>query len=321
AHLQPGRHRVRRGHRRRHGARARAHPLWAHRARHRREPRDGRGDGRRPGARLLARVRARRGARRRRRRARGPGHRRHQRDGHRRDRGGVRGGRHRRSRQHARRLRRRPDRRRGEGGGHRHLAGGRDAGRLRDRHRRARPAAGGTLRAGHRVIVRALGVAACAALLLLPFAGRPYTTTLLLPAFGYAIALLGLNLLFGSAGLLSFGHALVVALGGYTAALLTSRPGVRHLETVPLAAAVTAAVFGGVGGALLVVPTGLAEPLLAYWTHSGNLIFMLVLGGFDHFFGPVLGAVVFILLQDQVMSLTPYWRFVFGAILAVVVVF
>jgi branched-chain amino acid transport system permease protein len=80
-------------------------------------------------------------------------------------------------------------------------------------------------------------------------------------------------------------------------------------------------VFGAVGGALLVVPTGLADPLLAYWTHSGNLIFMLVLGGFDHFFGPVLGAVVFILLQDQVMSLTPYWRFVFGAILAVVVVF
>jgi len=322
------------------------------------------------------------------------------------------------------------------------------------------------------VIVRALGIAACAALLLLPFAGRPYTTTLLLPAFGYAIALLGLNLLFGSAGLLSFGHALFVALGGYTAALLTSRLGVRHLEIVLLAAAVTAAlvavpvgllcvryvkiyfgmltlafgmlfysflykfytltggdegmrvlrpvllgrplehldtvafltgpfyyyalavlvlaalvmrrleaspfglslrsirenaikaeslglsvrryrlaafvvaaVFGAVGGALLVVPTGLADPLLAYWTHSGNLIFMLVnqteyltpsymhwtrsgeimvmviLGGIGTLYGPVLGAVVFILLQDQVMSLTPYWRFVFGAILAVVVVF
>src|SRR5205807_2210895 len=83
-----------------------------------------------------------------------------------------------------------------------------------------------------------LGVAACAALLLLPFAGRPYTTPLLLPAFGYAIALLGLNLLFGSAGLLSFGHALFVALGGYTAALLTSRLGVRQLEIVLLVAAV-----------------------------------------------------------------------------------
>src|SRR6267143_1333794 len=102
----------------------------------------------------------------------------------------------------------------------------------------------------------------------------------------------------------------------------------EHLDTVAFLtgpfyyyALAVAAVFGAVGGALLVVPTGLADPLLTYWTHSGNLVFMLVLGGFDHFFGPVLGAVVFILLQDQVMSLTPYWRFVFGAILAVVVVF
>jgi branched-chain amino acid transport system permease protein len=69
------------------------------------------------------------------------------------------------------------------------------------------------------------------------------------------------------------------------------------------------------------VPTGLADPLLAYWVHSGHLVFMLVLGGFANFFGPVLGAFLFIFLQDQVMSLTAYWRFVFGAILAMVVIF
>ena len=94
--------------------------------------------------------------------------------------------------------------------------------------------------------------------------------------------------------------------------------GVRRCR---LAAFVVAAVFGAIGGVLLVVPTGLADPLLAYWTHSGNLVFMLLLGGFDHFLGPVLGALVFILLQDSVMSLTSYWRFVFGAILAVIVIF
>ena len=88
-----------------------------------------------------------------------------------------------------------------------------------------------------------------------------------------------------------------------------------------LAAFVIAAVFGAVGGMLLAVPTGLADPRLAYWTHSGNLVFMLILGGFANFFGPLLGAFVFIFLQDQVMSLTEYWRFVFGAILAVVVLF
>ena len=295
---------------------------------------------------------------------------------------------------------------------------------------------------------RLLGAAAVAMLLLLPLAGRPYTTTLVLPAFGYGIALLGLNLLFGYTGLLSFGHALFLALGAYTTAVLTTRAGVRHLELLIPAAAVVAAavavpvgllcvryvkiyfgmltlafgmlfysflykfytltggdeglrvlrpflmgrsldqmdavafltgpyyfyalallaaaallmwrivaspfglalrsirenpvkaealgvdvrryrfvafvlaaVFGGVGGVLLVIPTGLADPQLSYWTHSGNLVFMLLLGGFDSFLGPVAGALVFILLQDAVMSVTPYWRFVFGAILAVVVVF
>ena len=45
-----------------------------------------------------------------------------------------------------------------------------------------------------------------------PAARRPpYYVTLVLPAFAYAIALLGFNLLFGYTGLLSFGHALFVA--------------------------------------------------------------------------------------------------------------
>jgi branched-chain amino acid transport system permease protein len=82
-----------------------------------------------------------------------------------------------------------------------------------------------------------------------------------------------------------------------------------------------AGVFGAVGGALVIIPTGLADPLLAYWTHSGTLVFMLLLGGFTNFFGPIVGAFVFIFLQDQVMAYTEYWRFIFGAILAVVVIF
>src|SRR5262249_48213783 len=117
------------------------------------------------------------------------------------------------------------------------------------RHRRARPAADRSVRAGGRVIVRALGVAAAAALLLLPLAGVPYTTTLMLPAFGCAIALLGLHLLFRAPRLPSFGHALFVALGGYTAAAVTGRLGVRSLEVVLLAAAAVATVVA--------VPVGL----------------------------------------------------------------
>ena len=63
------------------------------------------------------------------------------------------------------------------------------------------------------------------------------------------------------------------------------------------------------------------DPTLAYWTQSGNIVFMTLLGGFANFFGPVLGAFVFIYLQDTVMSVVPYWRLIFGAVLAFMVIF
>ena len=47
---------------------------------------------------------------------------------------------------------------------------------------------------------------------------------------------------------------------------------------------------------------------------------MAVLGGFSNFFGPIVGALTYTLLQDQLQSLTQYWRFVLGAILARIVI-
>jgi branched-chain amino acid transport system permease protein len=46
-----------------------------------------------------------------------------------------------------------------------------------------------------------------------------------------------------------------------------------------------------------------------------------LLGGFSSFLGPLLGAFVFIFLQDTVMSVFPYWRLIFGAVLALLVLF
>jgi branched-chain amino acid transport system permease protein len=65
----------------------------------------------------------------------------------------------------------------------------------------------------------------------------------------------------------------------------------------------------------------LADPELAYWTHSGNLVFMAVLGGSGTFAGPAIGALVFVLLQDFIMSVTQYWRFVMGGVLVLLVIF
>jgi branched-chain amino acid transport system permease protein len=87
-----------------------------------------------------------------------------------------------------------------------------------------------------------------------------------------------------------------------------------------LAAFVISAIFGAVGGAIIGFRVGLADPELVYWTHSGQLVFMSVLGGFSNFFGPIVGALTYTLLQDQLQSLTQYWRFVLGAVLAIIVI-
>jgi branched-chain amino acid transport system permease protein len=47
---------------------------------------------------------------------------------------------------------------------------------------------------------------------------------------------------------------------------------------------------------------------------------MTVLGGFANFFGPLVGAFVFIFLKSELMSLTQYWRFFLGLTLALIVI-
>jgi len=290
-------------------------------------------------------------------------------------------------------------------------------------------------------------VTAIAVLAVFPHVAEPYYVTLVLPAFAYAIALLGFNLLFGTTGLLSFGHALFVAIGAYAAAVMTSKLGLRSFELILVVAGVVAVIaaipvallavryvriffgiltlafgmlfhsflfkfyditggdtgirvlrptlFGNafaemdktsfvigpfyyyclallvllgllmwrivhspfglhlvairensrkaeylgvrvrlfrllaflisafycaVGGAILAINVGQADPELAYWTHSGELVFMTVLGGFTHFLGPLVGAFSFIFLKSELMSATQYWRFWLGAILVLIVV-
>jgi branched-chain amino acid transport system permease protein len=293
----------------------------------------------------------------------------------------------------------------------------------------------------------AVAMAGTLALLLLPTMVPPYYATLMIPFFGYAIALLGFNLLFGYTGLLSFGHAMFLGAGAYGAAVMAGVLGIKSFEAVlfavvlftmaaavpigflcvrnvgiffgmltlafgmlfysflfkfyhltggdsgmrvprmkilglelaqynkiellagpfyyyclalliiaallmwrivhspfglhlrairdntrkaeylgvhvrrfRLAAFVISAGFGAAGGAILGFRIGIADPELVYWTHSGQLVFMTVLGGFSNFFGPIIGALAFTLLQDQLQSLTQYWRFILGAILALIVI-
>ena len=284
-------------------------------------------------------------------------------------------------------------------------------------------------------------------LLVWPFIGPEYQVYLTLSFFAYSVALLGFNLLFNYTGLLSFGHALFIGIGGYTAAFLTSRFHIPYMEisilvTILLSgvaailiglicvryikiyfamltlafgmlfhsflmktyhltggdegmsveqpyllgmdfssmdqmaffsgpyyyyslgvlilasivmwrivhspfglcltsirdnpdkaeylgigirkyrllAFIISGCFAGAGGVLLAPITGHMDPGMVFWTHSGDMVFMTLVGGFSNFFGPMLGTVIFITLRDVISSYIQYWRLIFGALLAVIVI-
>lgn len=285
------------------------------------------------------------------------------------------------------------------------------------------------------------------AALFFPLFVEQYTIYLMLSFFPYGIILLGFNLLLGYTGLLTFGHALFVALGAYTVTFIMAKSSIMHMEVLILASILTsvivaaligilcvryvkvyfamltlafgelfysfllksyyitggdegmrvlrpyllgmdlsevpkmeflsgtyyyyalallviatfimwrivsspfglclksirenpdkakylginivkykwyafiiASAYGAVGGALLAPVTGHVDIGLAYWTHSGTIVFMALLGGFGNFFGPLLGAFVYTYLLDAIMSITQYWRIIFGGILAFIVI-
>lgn len=79
----------------------------------------------------------------------------------------------------------------------------------------------------------------------------------------------------------------------------------------------------GVGGVLYALLIGRVTPgATLNWTLSGEIAFMTILGGPTTFFGPAIGAAVFIVLRTYILSTVPdAWLFVLGSVLYVVVVF
>jgi branched-chain amino acid transport system permease protein len=77
--------------------------------------------------------------------------------------------------------------------------------------------------------------------------------------------------------------------------------------------------FTGLAGILWVPLNGLVTPDILYWPFSGEIVFMTVLGGFRTFTGPIVGAVVFNYLKVYAVASTPYWQFLLGAVLMVLV--
>jgi len=84
---------------------------------------------------------------------------------------------------------------------------------------------------------------------------------------------------------------------------------------------VIAGVMCGLAGALMGNFTNFVNPDMAHWTRSGDLIIMVVLGGMGSLFGPIFGALAFLLLEEFLSDLTEHWAIIFGPFLIMVVLF
>jgi len=88
-----------------------------------------------------------------------------------------------------------------------------------------------------------------------------------------------------------------------------------------LAAFVIAGAMCGLAGALLVNHTAYLTPDFMHWTRSGEIMFMVILGGIGTTAGPLVGTVVLLLLEDTLSGWTTHWQLYLGVFLVLVVLF
>jgi branched-chain amino acid transport system permease protein len=104
-----------------------------------------------------------------------------------------------------------------------------------------------------------------------------------------------------------------------------------------LACFVISGVMCGLAGVLLANHTDFISPAIMFWTRSGDLIVMAVLGGMGTVFGPVIGAIALLVLEEalpaligfvsqaltghEVQGAREYWQLILGPMLLLIVLF
>ena len=79
--------------------------------------------------------------------------------------------------------------------------------------------------------------------------------------------------------------------------------------------------FMGFAGALYALVNNFADPRGLHYSQSGDFVMMAVMGGMRNFWGPLLGAAVFVVLQDYLSSVTVNWMSGVGALFVLIVLF
>jgi branched-chain amino acid transport system permease protein len=90
---------------------------------------------------------------------------------------------------------------------------------------------------------------------------------------------------------------------------------VKHLSFV------FSACFAGLAGALDALRLTVVPVESLYWTTSGQVVIMTLLGGSGTFFGPFVGAATFLVLEERLSLVLESWPLVIGAIFSAFVLF
>ncbi|HWL30028.1 MAG TPA: ABC transporter permease [Burkholderiaceae bacterium] len=92
-----------------------------------------------------------------------------------------------------------------------------------------------------------------------------------------------------------------------------------HVKAVQWTAFIIAGTLAGLAGALYVFSKGSTSPEVITVGKSVDGLVMVLLGGIQTLFGPVVGAATFVGLQDYFVGITEYWRAVFGVVILLIV--
>lgn len=141
--------------------------------------------------------------------------------------------------------------------------------------------------------------------------GGPAFYYFLLAVFAVAVALMGLLLRS------PFGRTLVAIRENERRARFLGIPVDRHIW---LSFSISC-FFTALAGTLYALLNNFADPLGLHYSLSGEIVIMTVMGGMRTFWGPLLGAVVFVTLQDYISSMTVNWMSFVGLIFVLVVLF
>ena len=95
-----------------------------------------------------------------------------------------------------------------------------------------------------------------------------------------------------------------------------------HVDRYVWASFAIAGFIAGLAGALNALENNFISPANLFWVESGNFVIMAVLGGMRSFWGPLIGAIIFIGIQDYISSYFPNnWESFIGVLFIVAVIF